>query len=318
MHPKTVWAASSLAAALLLATGPVAAKTFNLAGHVTTCTPTCNTFAFLGPDPDDPTDAESELTGFLEFDDAAIADGAWVGADVTGLSFTVFDPARPIVASDPPNPVTDNPFVLDETVNGGGLVVAAGQPIENPRGVFQPCIPPQVTGCVQNSAGTTDGEVLTGGFIDLWLTEGTLAANGAVIHIDFDTGTFTVNIFENLIFVAGGDVAPVAADADGDGLNDDADNCTEDVNNGQPGTGPAQNDTDGDGIGNICDADFNDDCNVNFTDLGEMKGVFFLAGDLEEDMDGSGSVNFTDLGFLKAGFFLPPGPAGCRTFATPE
>ena len=40
--------------------------------------------------------------------------------------------------------------------------------------------------------------------MDLWITQGILANNGAVIHIDFNAGTFTVNIFENLIFVAGG------------------------------------------------------------------------------------------------------------------
>ena len=310
MQARTLWAASSLAAALLLATGPVAAKTFNLTGVVTSCTPTCNSFAFLG--------TGSTIDGFLEMDDAAIADGAWVGADVTELSFTVGDPALPPFGpSDPPDPVVDNPFVLDQTAERGGLIVAAGEPITNPRGTWPVCNPGQISGCVQNSAGTTDGNTLTGGFMDIWVTTTVLAANGAVIHIDFTAGTFTVNIFENLIFVAGGTIAPVVSDTDGDGLNDDADNCTNVANNGQPGTGPAQNDTDGDGIGNMCDADFDDNCSVNFSDLGEMKAVFFQSGVLEEDMDGSGSVNFADLGLLKAGFFLPPGPSGVPNICSP-
>jgi hypothetical protein len=66
-------------------------------------------------------------------------------------------------------------------------------------------------------------------------------------------------------------------------------------------------------FGNDCDADFNDDCLVQFTDLGEMKSVFFQPGGLEEDMNGDDIVNFADLGLLGARFFLPPGPSGVRT-----
>jgi hypothetical protein len=93
-----------------------------------------------------------------------------------------------------------------------------------------------------------------------------------------------------------------AADGDGDGVADAADNCTGRAN-------ASQLDTDGDNIGNACDADFNDDCNVDFLDLGEMKQVFFAVGAFEEDLDGNGSVSFPDLGLLKAGFFRPPGPS---------
>ncbi len=42
-------------------------------------------------------------------------------------------------------------------------------------------------------------------------------------------------------------------DRDGDGIVDSADNCTEHAN-------PGQTDGDGDGIGNVCDGDFNNDC----------------------------------------------------------
>jgi hypothetical protein len=70
-----------------------------------------------------------------------------------------------------------------------------------------------------------------------------------------------------------------------------------------------QRDTDDDGIGNVCDADLDQDCNVDFTDLGMLKSVFF-GNDPDADFDGDGSVNFEDLGMMKAGFFLPPGPSG--------
>jgi len=77
----------------------------------------------------------------------------------------------------------------------------------------------------------------------------------------------------------------------------------------------AQRDTDGDGIGNACDADLNNDCIVNFIDLGAMKAVFFT-NDPDADMNGDGSVNFLDLARLKAGFFQPPGPSGTPNACT--
>ena len=52
----------------------------------------------------------------------------------------------------------------------------------------------------------------------------------------------------------------MAADQDADGVFDEVDNCVLVAN------GP-QRDTDGDGIGNYCDPDFNNDGTVNFLDL---------------------------------------------------
>lgn len=97
--------------------------------------------------------------------------------------------------------------------------------------------------------------------------------------------------------------AAAAADADGDGVPDASDNCTL-VSNAD------QRDTNADGYGNACDADLDDSGVVNFADLGLMRSVFFMPGDLDADLDGNGSVNFADLGILKAGFFRPPGPSG--------
>jgi subtilisin-like proprotein convertase family protein len=124
------------------------------------------------------------------------------------------------------------------------------------------------------------------------------------------SGTWQLNVSDN----AGQDlgtlnewclapVLPQVVDADGDGVADDQDNCTL-VQNAD------QRDTDGDDIGNICDADFDQTCTVNFGDLAVMKSNFFQLGDLVTDMDGDGATNFGDLALLKAGFFQPPGPSG--------
>jgi hypothetical protein len=67
----------------------------------------------------------------------------------------------------------------------------------------------------------------------------------------------------------------VVADSDGDGLLDTSDNCTLVPN-------ADQRDTNGDGYGNACDA----------------------------DLDNNGTINFTDLATLKATFFGAPGPSG--------
>ena len=114
------------------------------------------------------------------------------------------------------------------------------------------------------------------------------------------------------------DACAGAADSDGDGINDDVDNCIDDAN-------PLQVDSNGDDIGNVCDADIAgptgpgmDDCQVNFFDLGRIKDVFFSA-DPDADLVGPGNsepdgqVNFFDLGRMKEVFFNPPGPSanGC-------
>jgi hypothetical protein len=98
----------------------------------------------------------------------------------------------------------------------------------------------------------------------------------------------------------------VPLDTDGDGVADnfdlEADNCTL-VDN------PDQRNTDGDNYGNICDADFTQDGNVNGFDLGYFKSVFF-SSDPDGDLNGDGSVNGFDLGIFKGLFFKPPGPSG--------
>lgn len=94
---------------------------------------------------------------------------------------------------------------------------------------------------------------------------------------------------------------PVGIDTDTDGVIDSLDNCTLRAN-------PDQRDTDMDGYGNMCDADFNNDGAVNFADLAYMKSVFYTT-DPDGDINGDGAVNFADLAALKSMFFQVPGPS---------
>ncbi len=102
-------------------------------------------------------------------------------------------------------------------------------------------------------------------------------------------------------------------DTDADGVGDASDNCR-DISN------PAQQDGDADGFGNLCDGDLNNDCMVDFSDLAQMKAVFFT-NDAVADLNADGDVNFVDFGLLKTLLFLPPGPSGlvseCVALAPP-
>jgi hypothetical protein len=92
----------------------------------------------------------------------------------------------------------------------------------------------------------------------------------------------------------------LAVDSDGDGVDDTVDNCSAVAN-------ADQRDSNGDGFGNVCDSDLNNDLIVNAGDLGLLRSVFFTS-DEDADADGDGTVNVGDLGAMRAQFFGPPGP----------
>jgi len=91
-------------------------------------------------------------------------------------------------------------------------------------------------------------------------------------------------------------------DSDADKILDAMDNCTKVVNLNQ-------RDTDGDGYGNYCDPDFDNNLIVNAADLAFFKTKFF-SSDPDADMNGDSVVNAADLAILKTMFFKPPGPSG--------
>lgn len=94
----------------------------------------------------------------------------------------------------------------------------------------------------------------------------------------------------------------VVADPDGDEVPSEVDNCTTVAN-------PDQRDTDGDGYGNACDADLNNDGRVNFADLSIFRSRFGTSN-RDADLDGNGVVNFSDLARFTSLFGRAPGPSG--------
>lgn len=128
-----------------------------------------------------------------------------------------------------------------------------------------------------------------------WITFQSAAIADLYVSINGDaTGYFTV----------GGPLS----DFDLDTIVNGSDNCSGDAN-------VMQIDTNGDGFGNVCDADLNDDCMVNSQDLGLLRTAFFGApgtGNWNPDADfnSDNAVNAIDLGSMKQRFFLFPGPSG--------
>ncbi|MEZ5565193.1 MAG: hypothetical protein R3F24_06580 [Gammaproteobacteria bacterium] len=94
-----------------------------------------------------------------------------------------------------------------------------------------------------------------------------------------------------------------AVDTDGDGIADPADNCTLVAN-------ANQRDTNGDGYGNICDADFNGNGIVDSQDGALLKSRFGSGTFPDQDLNGNGLVDSQDGAILKARFGQPPGPSG--------
>ena len=100
-------------------------------------------------------------------------------------------------------------------------------------------------------------------------------------------------------------------DQDRDGTPDAVDNCILHANGPliPDAGGNIQRDTDGDGFGNVCDPDFDNNLVVNASDLAYLKLKFFTA-DPDADLNGDNIVNAGDLAILKSFFFKAPGPSG--------
>lgn len=92
-------------------------------------------------------------------------------------------------------------------------------------------------------------------------------------------------------------------DTDFDGVFDSRDNCTLVIN-------PTQCDTNGDGFGNHCDADLNNDGIVDKTDRSLLTARLGATGPNDADLDCNGIVSTADLERLRAALGQAPGPSG--------
>jgi hypothetical protein len=116
-----------------------------------------------------------------------------------------------------------------------------------------------------------------------------------------------------LVFLLWGTPAlagPVAMpDFDGDAIADRHDNCSEVAN-------PAQDDTDGDDCGNLCDADYDNNGVIGFSDFGQFAVNFNVADhplqQHREPVDPARVVGFADFGYFATVFNVPGsiGPSG--------
>jgi hypothetical protein len=98
-------------------------------------------------------------------------------------------------------------------------------------------------------------------------------------------------------------------DIDADGIIDCADNCVP----GGPTSSynPAQDDTDNDFCGNVCDPDLNQNGVVDFSDIILCVNSFGLVIPICILHEPIGSVvNFSDILQAVNWFGLPPGPSG--------
>jgi hypothetical protein len=102
--------------------------------------------------------------------------------------------------------------------------------------------------------------------------------------------------------------AGTAPDFDSDGVGDSIDNCSDEPNS-------AQDDTDFDDCGNLCDGDYDNDGAVGFPDFGQFVAAY-QSNDEEkhhfEPVPGS-QVGFPDFGWFVANYQTSPGPSGTAT-----
>ena len=121
-----------------------------------------------------------------------------------------------------------------------------------------------------------------------------------VLNLNFDVITATTTFNSALL------VNVPEPDFDGDGIGDALDNCSEAAN-------PAQDDTDADDCGNVCDADYGQSGIVGMGDLDALIQNFGTTNELYQHIEPIGDgrlVDIGDFGFFAANFGLAPGPSG--------
>ena len=99
-----------------------------------------------------------------------------------------------------------------------------------------------------------------------------------------------------------------APDTDTDSVRDFMDNCTLDLN-------ANQYDSNGDGYGNLCDPDLDNNGAVNFIDYAMLTTAFLSTPasanwNADADLTGDNIVNFVDIALFQFFFLQAPGPSG--------
>jgi len=100
-------------------------------------------------------------------------------------------------------------------------------------------------------------------------------------------------------------------DFDLDGIPDSLDNCSEVAN-------PAQDDTDGDDCGNLCDADYTSSGYVGIADFNEFRTVFGTTDEEKCHIEPipDCTVGLFDFEFFMSAFLGTPGPSGTTAGTT--
>ena len=104
-------------------------------------------------------------------------------------------------------------------------------------------------------------------------------------------------------------------DQDQDGVDDPFDDCLVDPN-------PDQRDTNQDGYGNLCDADFDDNGGTGISDFAVFRPAFGStlgqpAYDPDTDLTGDGGVGIADFALFRSLIGAAPGPSGLACAGTP-
>jgi len=110
------------------------------------------------------------------------------------------------------------------------------------------------------------------------------------------------------MFVVGTSGAGPDADTDGDGVQDNIDNCVNKAN-------ASQTDTNQEGLGNACDADYNNDNVVGAPDFAILLATFAksegaVGYNPAVDSNDDGVVGAPDFASLLSQFAGAPGPSG--------
>jgi len=278
------------------------------------------------------------------------SDGTVLGGEFQVNSYTTGPQSRPSPALD-----SDGNFVVAWTSDGSSGTDTSSTSIQGQRhasdgtalgGEFQ--VNSYTTDNQYHPSVATEGD---GDFVVVWVSTGSagtdtssrsiqgqhFASNGTPLGAQFQVNSYTTNFQDGLSLAreSDGDFVVVwrsygspgtdssgwsiqgqrygadETDADGDGFANGVDNCIDVAN-------PSQLDVDGDGCGNLCDADFDQNGLAGGSDFNTFRLCFSQgvpgSGPAEDptcaesDMDGNGVVGGEDFARFRLQLGSPPGP----------